>query len=74
MVDILGLVGILSFLLGVFLLIVETFKVSIVWGVWCFILIPGYFIFMFLKWDESKRPIQIQFTGIALALIASVFR
>jgi len=68
--DIIVIIGGLSIFLGMFLLIIETFKKNILWGVGCLILPLGYFVFMFACWDVSKKPLQIQLAGLIAAIVA----
>ncbi|MCZ2720800.1 hypothetical protein O1D97_03860 [Marinomonas sp. 15G1-11] len=68
MLSILVIIGILIVIAGGLLFIIETFKMSIIWGIACLIISPISLVFVFLHWDVSKRPVFIQLVGLVFIL------
>lgn len=65
-------VGVLLFLLGGLALLVAAFRVSVWWGLFCFLLPPVPFLFMLVHWDKAWRPLLLQLLGIVLMVVALV--
>lgn len=71
MADIVGLIGIIIFVIGGILFLIESFKESIFWGIACILITPIVLVFTVMHWDVAKKPFFIQLTGIAVMLIGA---
>lgn len=72
MLDIVGIVGVLIFIIGGILLLIESFKESIIWGFACLIVTPVVLVFTFVHWDVAKKPFFIQLTGLGILFISAL--
>ncbi|MFT6898781.1 MAG: hypothetical protein ACJA13_003208 [Paraglaciecola sp.] len=66
---IITLLGLLIFIVGGVLLLIEAFGQSILWGLACFFINPVCLVFIVRYWDEAKMSFYIQLTGLSLILI-----
>lgn len=65
MQEVLLIVGVIFSLIGGIGFIIAAFRVSILWGLGCFLpFVP--LIFLVSYWEESKNPFFIQLVGVAL--------
>ncbi|MEJ6078175.1 hypothetical protein MT391_06450 [Vibrio sp. 1-Bac 57] len=71
MSDIVGIIGILIFLIGGILFLIESFKESIFWGIACILINPVVLVFTVMHWEVAKKPFVIQLMGIGLMLIGA---
>lgn len=68
------IIGALISLAGSIWFIVVTFQTSIAWGICCLFVPFASLVFLFVHWDESKKPLLLSLTavipmGIAYAMI-----
>ncbi len=61
--------GLILYLIGLIALLVEEFKESIVWGLFCLFLGVAHFLFIILYFDRVKRWLGYMIGGIFLAFI-----
>lgn len=66
---IITLLGLLIFIVGGVLLLIEAFGQSILWGLACFFINPVCLVFIIRYWDEAKRSFYIQLAGLSLILL-----
>ncbi len=71
MADILGVIGILIFVIGGILFLIESFKESILWGIACLLINPVVLVFTVMHWDVAKKPFLIQLAGLGVILIGA---
>ena len=69
--DIVGVIGIIIFVIGGILLLIESFKQSILWGIFCLLVTPVVLVFTVMHWDAAKKPFLIQLAGIGVLLMGS---
>ncbi|PPL18319.1 hypothetical protein UN63_01275 [Oceanisphaera arctica] len=63
-------IGFLVFIFGGILFLIESFKVSITWGVACFLIAPVILVFTVIYWDVAKKPFLIQLAGFCIMFFA----
>ena len=61
--------GSIVVLIGAIWIIVEAFKTSILWGIGTLLLPIITLIFVFMHWDDAKKPFMIYLAGIALVVL-----
>ena len=66
-------IGLLVFIVGGIGSLIASFKVSILWGLACFIP-PISLIFLVVHWDVAKNPFFLQFAGAVLMFIGIQFQ
>ena len=71
MADIVVVIGILIFIIGGILFLIESFKESILWGIACLLIHPVVLVFTVMHWDVAKKPFLIQLAGLGVLLIAA---
>ena len=71
MADIVGVIGILIFIIGGILFLIESFKKSVVWGIACLLITPVVLVFTVMHWDVAKKPFLIQLAGFGVMLISA---
>ncbi len=67
----LGLGGIMLFI-GWIWLVIEAFKVNILWGIGCILLPIIDLIFAIIHWEVAKKPFGIYLTGFILVVLGTV--
>lgn len=72
MADIVGVIGILIFVIGGILFLIEAFKESIFWGIACLLITPVVLVFTVMHWDVAKKPFLIQLAGLGGILIGAL--
>ncbi len=68
---ILGIAGLLIFVVGAIWFLVECFRTSILWGLLCLLISPVQIIFLIVHWRVAKKPFGIQLLGVFLLIAAS---
>lgn len=63
------IVGLIFFVVGGILLLIEAFSQGIFWGLACFFINPVCLIFTVFYWGVAKKPFLIQLFGFVLILI-----
>jgi len=71
MADIVGVIGVLIFIIGGILFLIESFKKSVVWGIACLLITPVVLVFTVIHWDVAKKPFSIQLAGFGVMLISA---
>ena len=71
MIALLYLGGLISFIGGIWLLVVA-FKQSVWWGLGSFFIAPVALVFVILHWQDSKKPFLISLAGGVLCVIAAM--
>jgi len=71
MAETLSIIGIIIFIIGGILFLIESFKKSIIWGLACLFIAPIVLVFTFLHWDVAKKPFFIILTGFVVMLIGA---
>ena len=71
MTDIIGIIGIIIFVIGGILFLIESFKESIFWGIACLLITPVVIVFTLMHWDVAKKPFLIQLAGLGVMLIGA---
>ena len=71
MSDIISIIGILIFVIGGILFLIESFKESIIWGLACLLITPVALVFTVIHWDVAKKPFLIQLAGFGVLLIGA---
>ncbi|WP_198265161.1 hypothetical protein [sulfur-oxidizing endosymbiont of Gigantopelta aegis] len=72
MSEIIALIAVFIIVVGGILLLIEAFKVGIIWGLACLLISPVALVFIILHWDIAKKPFFIQLFGVGvLFLVAS---
>jgi len=61
-------IGIILSVIGGIWLLITAFQESVGWGLGCMLLPIVSLIFVFLHWEESKRPFLIGVAGNVLAI------
>lgn len=74
MLDIIIVIGVVVFIIGGIMLLIEAFKESTLWGIGCLLVNPVSIIFLILHWDVSKKPFFIQISGLSIALAGTFLR
>jgi len=64
--------GLLVFAIGVLMLLIAAFSVSIWWGIFCIFFPPTYVLFVLLNWGKSWRPLLVQVMGMAIIIAAGL--
>jgi hypothetical protein len=64
-------VGIILSVVGGIWLLITAFQESVGWGVACLLLPIVTLIFVFLHWEESKKPFLISLAGNLLFIAAA---
>ncbi|MUK78397.1 hypothetical protein GNP84_16035 [Aliivibrio fischeri] len=70
MADIFVWLGVVVFLVGGALLVLEAFSQNIVWGMLCIIFNPIAIVFCSMYWKDAKYPFAIQITGLVITLLS----
>ncbi|EHN70626.1 hypothetical protein GNP81_08030 [Aliivibrio fischeri] len=70
MADIFVWLGVVVFLVGGALLVLEAFSQSIVWGLLCIIFNPIAIVFCSMHWKDAKYPFAIQSIGLFITLLS----
>ena len=65
------ILGLIVFVIGGFWFLVVTFQKSVLWGIACLLLPIVPLIFLFVHWQEAKRPFLMQMAGFVLVLIGA---
>lgn len=68
MIDVFVWFGVVLFIVGGALLVIEAFNESVVWGVLCIVFNPIAIIFCGMHWREAKYPFAIQISGLLISL------
>ncbi len=63
------MIGLILFIIGGFLLLIEAFRQGLFWGLACFFINPVCIIFTVCYWRVAKKPFLIQLSGFVLILI-----
>jgi len=71
MSNIISIIGIIIFVIGGILLLIESFRESVLWGLACLLITPVILIFTVLHWDVAKNPFFIQLTGLIITFIGT---
>ena len=71
MADIISIIGLIIFVIGGILFLIESFKESVIWGLACLFVAPVVIVFTFLHWDVAKKPFFILLTGFIIMLIGA---
>lgn len=66
------LLGCLLVVVGGLWLLVEMFRTSVWWGIFCLLFAPLQFVFVILYWRQSWRPLLLQTLGFLLILGAAL--
>jgi len=67
------IIGLILFVIGGILLLIEAFSQSIFWGLACFFINPASIIFTVCYWGVAKKPFLTQLSGFVLILIGMNF-
>lgn len=62
-------IGAIIALVGGFMLLIEAFRESVLWGIGSLLFNPVSLIFLILHWDVAKKPFFIQLGGLAIAFV-----
>lgn len=62
-------IGSIIAVVGGLMLLIETFRESVVWGLASLFIGPVSLIFVILHWDVAKKPFLIQLAGICIAFL-----
>lgn len=71
MADLVGVIGVVIFIIGAILFLVVAFKESIIWGIACLLITPVVLIFTVMHWEVAKKPFFIQLAGLGVMLMAA---
>jgi len=71
MADIVAVIGILIFVIGGILFLIESFKESVLWGIACLLIPPLVLVFTVMHWDVAKKPFLIQLAGLGVMLMGA---
>ncbi|MDW5376004.1 hypothetical protein R6258_03625 [Halomonas sp. HP20-15] len=66
-------VGVIIVIFSGVWLLVEAFKVSVAWGVGCFLISPISILFLIKHWDVGKNPFLMNIAGLVLVFISIYF-
>ena len=69
---VLMLVGAVLLFVGGVMLIINAFKVSVLWGLGVLFLAPIGLVFLVKNWQENKKSFFIQIAGLALVVVGVV--
>ncbi len=69
---VLMLVGAVLLFVGGVMLIINAFKVSVLWGLGVLFLAPIGLVFLVKNWQENKKSFFIQVAGLALVVVGVV--
>jgi uncharacterized membrane protein len=72
MADLFSIIGLGIFIIGGIAFLIAAFRTSVIWGLGCILVAPVQIIYLFLHWDEAKKPFCIQLVGGAI-LFASAY-
>ncbi|WP_269526041.1 hypothetical protein [Coraliomargarita parva] len=72
LVTALDLIGLAIVIIGWIWLLIESFSVSVLWGLGCLLLSPVQLIFLIVHWSEAKKPFFMQLSGLALIFVSVV--
>ncbi|AGH81057.1 hypothetical protein PCNPT3_05575 [Psychromonas sp. CNPT3] len=71
MAEIIMSIGFIICIIGGILLVIQAFKMSLVWGLLCLFLMPVTFIFTVVHWPVAKKPFFIQLIGMVFFVIGT---
>ena len=74
MTDILFVIGLIIFVIGGIGFLIATFRTSLLWGLGCLIISPLQIIYLFVHWDNAKKPFSIQLFGGFVMLVTAYFQ
>ena len=63
------ILGLGTFCTGMVMFYIAAFRRSLLWGVGCLLFAPASLFFLFIGWQEAKRPWFIWLGGGALMLV-----
>nr|CEN54963.1 putative integron gene cassette protein [uncultured bacterium] len=66
-------IGLIVFIIGGIGSLIASFKVSVLWGLACFIPLVQL-IFLVLHWDVAKNPFFLQLAGVVLMILGSSYQ
>ena len=69
---VLQFLGLIVFVIGGILFLVEAFKTSLLWGFGCVFLTPVTIFYLVFHWATAKKPFAIQMVGL-LVLLAGTY-
>ena len=64
--------GCILALVGGIWIVVLAFKKSVLWGIGALIVPFVSLVFVFMNWQESKKPFLIQIAGIVLIVVGAL--
>jgi hypothetical protein len=70
---IIQVLGLIIFFVGSIKYIVETFRISILWGLSCMFLPFVSFIFLIVHWKVASKPFFLSLFGIGIMLLCTLF-
>ena len=65
---VLQFLGLIIFVIGGILFLVEAFKTSLLWGLGCVFLTPVTIFYLAFHWATARKPFAIQMVGLLLLL------
>jgi hypothetical protein len=64
--------GYLVLVVGGLWMVIVAFQESVLWGIGCMVLPFLGLVFLFMYWQQAKRPFFLQLAGMALVLVGIV--
>ena len=62
--------GIALLLIGGSILMKEAFSEGVIWGIGCIVFYPIVLFIAYMRWDDCKKGVAYQVTGIILLFVA----
>jgi len=69
---VISLVGWLVCLVALIWIVVLAFQESVLWGLGCLFVAPISLVFVFMYWDEARRPFFFWLGGVVLSILGAV--
>jgi hypothetical protein len=70
MSNLLLIIGLLIFIVGGIAFLVVAFRTSVIWGLGCIFIAPVQILYLFLHWNDAKKPFLIQVIGGVIMLVS----
>ena len=70
----LSVLGTILALIGGIWLIILAFKESILWGLGCLFIPIISLVFVFMNWEDTKKPFLLNLVGVVLMVLPRILR